>query len=112
MCSPEPHVPRNSFEKTESARPKRPGRLCIGSRCVAPPGKKQFTSKKLLEISGAGTRTSAENAGQTALLHEGDAKSDAFDRGSWSELRDAIAVCCDLPEEVRQSLIDMGDAAA
>ena len=56
-----------------------------------------------------GTRTYAENAGETALLQEGDAKSDVFDRGSWGELRDAIAVCPDLPKDVRQSLIDMGD---
>jgi len=45
-------------------------------------------------------------------LYEGDAKSDAFALSSWCELRDAIAVCPDLPEEARQSLIDQGDAAA
>jgi hypothetical protein len=28
------------------------------------------------------------------------------------QVRDAIAVCCDLPEEAKQSLIGMGDAAA
>jgi len=45
-------------------------------------------------------------------LQEGDAKSDVVERRSWGELRDAIAVCPDLPKEARQSLIDMGDAAA
>jgi len=45
-------------------------------------------------------------------LYEGDAKSDAIDLSSWCELRDAIAVCPDLPEEARQSLIEQGDAAA
>ena len=58
------------------------------------------------------TRPNAKNAGETALLYEGDAKSDAFALSSWCELRHAIAVCPDLPEEARQSLIEQGDAAA
>ena len=74
--------------------------------------KKQVPKKTLVESSGGGTRTSAENAGETALLVESDAKSDAFNLSSWTELRDTISVCPDLPESTRQSLVELGDDAA
>ena len=78
----------------------------------AEPKREQDGKLKDAWRSGTTTRPNAKNAGETALLYEGDAKSDAFDLSSWCELRDAIAVCPDLPEEARQSLIEQGDAAA
>ena len=70
--------------------------------------KKQVPKKTLVESSGGGTRTSAENAGETGLLVE----SDAFNLSSWTELRDAIAVCPDLSESTRQSFGELADDAA
>ena len=39
-------------------------------------------------------------------------KSDAFTLRSWPQLRKAIALCPDLPDDATQSLIAQGDAAA
>ena len=46
-----------------------------------------------------------ENAGETALGCGGGAPGGA----TWSEIRGLIARCEDLPEDVRASLVEVGD---
>ena len=66
----------------------------------------------LLGTCSGGIRNTPQNAGETASFCEGGAESGALDIQSdanWSEIRELIARCEELPGDVRERLVAMGD---